>query len=116
MIEQCEGHDRMVDSVESIAFASVRSEERFQGFLRFAKWIGGTSLMTLTVIAWVGVLLLGKVEKISDAYQAADAQLLIRGVNNEKEIAINKEGLKRIEVDLAHIRRLLDKSEGKSSN
>jgi hypothetical protein len=116
MVEQCEGHDRMVVSVESIALASVRSEERFQGFLRFAKWVGGVTLTTLGVIAWVGISLLGRIEKMSDAYQLADLQLIMKAAENKQEIAVNREGMRRVEADLSYIRKQLEKAETRNGH
>lgn len=109
MTEQCNGHDRLVNSVESVALAAVRSEERYQGFLQFAKWIGGITVLTLMVIAWVGVLLLSRIDKLTVDYQLADKELLMKSADNRREIAVSHEAMKRVEADIAYIRMQVEK-------
>lgn len=79
------------------------------GFLRFAKWVGSVTLLTLMVIAWVGVTLLGRIDNVTHDYQRADAALIQAASDNRRNIAINGEAMKRIESDLAYIRREIDK-------
>ena len=113
---RCEDHPSMVDSLHVLSEESVKSETRFQSFIAFAKFVGSVTLLVLSVVAWVGVMLLNRVDKLSLDYRQADKELNSAIAVNNMKIEVNTEkmrrydeAIKRIESDTSFIRQRLEK-------
>ena len=108
LYKTCDNHSDMIEAMTELSSASARADERFIGFLRFAKWIGSVTFIVLCTIAWIGVMLFTRIDQISHEYQAADISLTKSSYQNRADIEINRKVTERVEKDLAYIRRIIE--------